>query len=51
MNTVQRRRRKKAVRARPLVGGYLERISVKAFERYHTEITELVKTQHGVYAL
>ena len=51
MNAVQRRRKKRSVRARPLVGGYLERISVKAFEKYHTEITELVKTQHGVYAL
>ena len=38
-------------KARPLVGGFLERISVKAFEKYHREITELVQTQHGVYAL
>lgn len=38
-------------RARPLVGGFLERISVKAFEKYHYEITDLVRTQHGVYAL
>ena len=37
--------------ARPLVGGFLERISVKAFEKYHREITDLVRTQHGVYAL
>ena len=38
-------------KSRPLVGGFLERISVKAFEKYHAEITELVQTQHGVYAL
>jgi len=37
--------------ARPLVGGFLERISVKAFEKYHREITDLVQTEHGVYAL
>lgn len=37
--------------ARPLVGGYLERISVVAFEKYHNEITELVKSNHGIYAL
>ena len=36
---------------RPLVGGYLERISVTAFEKYHREITDLVVSQHGVYAL
>lgn len=36
---------------RPLVGGYLERISAKAFEEYHREITDLVVSQHGVYAL
>ena len=38
-------------KARPLVGGFLERISVKAFEKHHREITDLVQTQHGVYAL
>ena len=38
-------------KARPLVGGFLERISVTAFEKYHREITDLVQTQHGVYAL
>jgi hypothetical protein len=38
-------------KARPLVGGYLEQISVKAFERYQREITDLVRVQHGVYAL
>ena len=37
--------------ARPLVGGFLERISVTAFEKYHREITDLVRSQHGVYAL
>jgi hypothetical protein len=29
----------------------LERISVRAFEEYRDEITKLVKSQHGVYAL
>ena len=29
----------------------MERISVKAFEEYHREITDLVVSQHGVYAL
>ena len=38
-------------KARPLVGGFLERISVTAFEKYHREITDLVRSQHGVYAL
>ena len=38
-------------KSRPLVNGYLERISVKAFERYQSEITDLVHGQHGVYAL
>ncbi len=38
-------------KSRPLVGGFLERISVTAFEKYHREITDLVRSQHGVYAL
>jgi len=38
-------------KVRPLVRGYLERISVKAFEKHHREITDLVQSQHGVYAL
>jgi len=38
-------------KARPLVGGFLERISVTAFEKYHRDITDLVRSQHGVYAL
>lgn len=38
-------------RTRSLVTGYLERISVKALEEYHAEITELAKAEHGVYAL
>ena len=33
------------------MGGFLERISVTAFEKYHREITDLVRTRHGVYAL
>ncbi len=38
-------------KAIPLVDGYLERISAKAFQKYYHEIAELVRTQHGVYAL
>lgn len=38
-------------KARPTVGGFLERISVTAFEKYHRDITDLVRSQHGVYAL
>lgn len=38
-------------KARPLVDGFLERISVKAFDGYHKEITRLVRGEHGVYAL
>lgn len=38
-------------KSRPLVGGFLERISVTAFEKYHRDITDLVRSQHGVYAL
>lgn len=37
--------------ARPLVGGFLERISVTAFDKFYSEITKLVELQHGVYAL
>ena len=44
-------RQTKGRKARPLVGGFLERISVKAFEKYHREITDLVQTQQGVYSL
>lgn len=36
---------------RTLVDGYLERISVSAFEKYRLEITRLVRSAHGVYAL
>lgn len=42
---------KRRQRARPLVGGFLERISVKVLEKYHQEITNLAKGEHGVYAL
>jgi len=45
------KKRTKITKARPLVGGFLERISVTAFEKYHREITDLVRSQHGVYAL
>ena len=38
-------------KARPLVRGYLERISIKAFDQYRGLITDLVQRQHGVYAL
>lgn len=38
-------------KSKSLVGGYLERISVKAFEKYQREITDLVRARHGVYAL
>ncbi len=38
-------------KARPLVRGYLERVSFKAFRKYHPEIGSLVRAQHGVYAL
>jgi hypothetical protein len=34
-----------------LVVGNLERISSKAFDYYHSQITELVGRTHGVYAL
>jgi len=36
---------------RPLVDKYLERISVIAFEQCQREITDLVRSKHGVYAL
>lgn len=53
MVAARKKKRTKRVKrtARPLVGGYLERISVVAFEKYHNEITELVKSNHGIYAL
>ncbi|HJP17955.1 MAG: hypothetical protein CMD96_07130 [Gammaproteobacteria bacterium] len=41
------RKRKKS----GLVEGHLERISSKAFEDYLKQMTNLVKTKHGVYAL
>ncbi len=38
-------------KALPLVAGYLERISVRAFEKDRVEITRLIESRHGVYAL
>ena len=37
--------------SRPLVLGFLEHISSRAFEEFPRQITELVGRQHGVYAL
>ncbi len=45
------KKRAKVRKARPLVGGCVERISVPAFEKYHGETTDLVQMQHGVYGL
>lgn len=43
--------RKKQRKSRPLVLGYLERISSKVFSGFPGELTGLVGRQHGVYAL
>jgi hypothetical protein len=37
--------------SRPLVGRFLERISSALFSEYPKELTSLIGTQHGVYAL
>ena len=42
---------KKIRKARPLVLGYLERISIKAFSDFRKQLTDLVGTKHGIYAL
>jgi hypothetical protein len=38
-------------RSRAIVRGYLERINSQVFDRYQRQITDLVGTKHGVYAL
>jgi len=38
-------------RSRPLVVGYLERISSKIFSDFPKQLTDLIGKQHGVYAL
>jgi hypothetical protein len=45
------RRPKKIHRSRPLIGGYLERISTEAFSQFPEALTSLVGKRHGVYAL
>ena len=45
------RKAKKARNSRPLVGGYLERVSTEAFSQFPEVLTSLVGKQHGVYAL
>ncbi|MCB2230289.1 DUF2924 domain-containing protein [bacterium] len=45
------KKKKKARKSRPLLLGYMERISSKVFEEYSKEITALIGKQHGVYAL
>ena len=42
---------KKAVKARKLVRGYLERVSSAAFSDFPKQLTDLVGREHGVYAL
>lgn len=44
-------RKKKTSTSRPLLLGYMEKISSKVFEEYSKEITALIGKQHGVYAL
>lgn len=39
------KKRARLRKARPLVGGFLERISVTAFEKYHREIADFVRSQ------
>ena len=43
--------KKKARKSRPLVLGYLERISSKIFSDFPKQLTDLIGKQHGVYAL
>jgi hypothetical protein len=38
-------------KSRPLVFGFLERISSEAFEEFPRQVTELIGKEHGVYAL
>ena len=43
--------RRKKSKARPLLSGYLERISSRVFDRFPEQLTELVGSEHGIYAL
>lgn len=43
--------RKKSRQSRPLLQGHLEKVSSKIFENFTQELTNLIGSQHGVYAL
>jgi hypothetical protein len=38
-------------RARPIVAGFLEKVSAKIFDKYQKEITDMTKGHQGLYAL
>jgi len=44
-------RRKKVARPRPIVTGYLEKVSSAIFDRYRKAITDMTMGQQGLYAL
>jgi len=45
-------KRKKAKRtARPIISGYLERVSAQIFDKYQKEITDMIRGHQGLYAL
>ena len=45
------KKQRKQRKSRPLVLGYLERVSSKVFSDFPKELTDLVGRKHGVYAL
>jgi hypothetical protein len=44
-------RKKKRARSRPIVTGYLEKVSSAIFDKYHGVITDMTMGQQGLYAL
>jgi hypothetical protein len=41
--------KKKAARTRPIVTGYLEKVSSAIFDKYRKEITDMTMGQQGLY--
>lgn len=44
-------RKKKVARTRPIVTGYIEKVSSAIFDKYRKEITDMTTGQQGIYAL
>jgi len=44
-------KKKSKRKSRPIVAGFLEKVSAKIFDKYQKEITDMIKGHHGLYAL